>query len=215
MIYVVGSSSNRFRDLNPNIRTKFIVNEPHEGKNIDSLNPYFCELTGLYYMWQHDKGDIVGLEHYRRYLSADGRNPISKEQIEKRLTKGDVLCATVDYGYRTIESYFINRGFEFYAWLLKYMCWLEVYKGKHFSDHCRNYLKGNKHLLGNIFISHKDVMYDYCSFLFPSILEFIHVEQIHKRPIYPRIIGYLTEFTMGAVFSYLGKRVCETSIVWN
>lgn len=214
MIYVVGSSSNRFRDLNPNIRTKFIVNEPHEGKNIDSLNPYFCELTGLYYMWQHDKGDIVGLEHYRRYLSADGRNPISKEQIENRLDKGDVLCATVDYGYRAIMTYFTGRP-GMTEWLLRYIAFLEVLYGKRYADHCRNYMHGTRHILGNIFIARRQFLDDYGNYLFKSLLMFHKAEQHAGRQIMPRIYGYLSEFLLGAWLSQSKYRVVDTGICWN
>lgn len=213
MIYVVGSSSNRFRDLNPNIRTKFIVNEPHEGKNIDSLNPYFCELTGLYYMWQHDKGDIVGLEHYRRYLSADGRNPISKEQIENRLDKGDVLCATVDYEYNQIKSYFLKSGML--DWLLRYMTFLEAMHGKPFADHCRNYMNGNRHILGNIFIARRPFLDQYAQFLFKTMVMYHKAEQHAGRPIRGRIYGYLSEFLFGAWLSWHGKRIVDTGICWN
>ena len=51
-----------------NIREKFLVDQPHAGDNIDDLNPWYCELTGLYYLWKNCNDDIVGLEHYRRYF---------------------------------------------------------------------------------------------------------------------------------------------------
>lgn len=112
MIYVVGDTSKRFRNLDP-IRQKFLVNEPHRGYNIDQYNPYFCELTGLYHMWKHDKSEIVGLEHYRRYLSLDGKNPIIGPDIVRLLDSADLLCVRVDYPSRPISSYFINN--DFYA----------------------------------------------------------------------------------------------------
>ena len=84
-IYVVGSSKNKFLPLD-NIREKFLIDKSHEGDNIDFLNPWYCELTGLYYLWKHVDDEIVGLEHYRTYFWKDG-HPINEAQIKEELKK--------------------------------------------------------------------------------------------------------------------------------
>ena len=38
------------------------------GDNISEKNPYYCELTGLYWAWKNLPADVLGLVHYRRYM---------------------------------------------------------------------------------------------------------------------------------------------------
>ena len=92
-IYVVGSSKNNFLPLD-NIREKFLIDQKHEGDNIDFLNPWYCELTGLYYLWKHCDDDIVGLEHYRRYFVNGKGNLLSENEIRNILKNYDVIAHT-------------------------------------------------------------------------------------------------------------------------
>ena len=47
-IYVVGNSRNHF--LLNDIRTSFFTDHKHADENIDFLNPWYCELTGMYHL---------------------------------------------------------------------------------------------------------------------------------------------------------------------
>ena len=54
------------------------------GENISLKNPYYCELTGLYWAWKNLDAEYIGLVHYRRYFS---NKTILTKDIKQRLTK--------------------------------------------------------------------------------------------------------------------------------
>ena len=71
------------------------------GDNISELNPYFCELTGLYWAWKNLDCDYLGLVHYRRYFAKDGvrykegldinQAILSQADCESLLDKADII----------------------------------------------------------------------------------------------------------------------------
>lgn len=82
-----------------------------DGDNISLYNPYYCELTGLYWAWKSLSCDVVGLCHYRRYFAHRtlARSPEKKrkaifhqEDYEALLREYDVIVPEKRHYY--IES---------------------------------------------------------------------------------------------------------------
>ena len=72
------------------------------GDNISSMNPYYCELTGMYWMWKNTSADIIGLVHYRRYfydkyIFSDPKKILDKKTIQNMMSKYDVIVAQRGY----------------------------------------------------------------------------------------------------------------------
>lgn len=205
-IYVVGSSKNHFLPLN-NIRQKFLIDQPHLGDNIDRLNPWYCELTGLYYMWKNETDEIIGLEHYRRYFG-NGRTLFSKEQIDYFLQSNDII--TIDSPYSKtypIKSWLIKHGK--FDETMKFVLFLKYYLSDSVYQKCINFLNGDYHCLGNMFISKKSIINNYCSLIFDVLDKYMEVENLNNRTPPFRSFGYHTEFLFGAWIEMNGLRNCK------
>ena len=203
-IYVVGSSKNKFLPLD-NIREKFLIDQPHEGDNIDFLNPWYCELTGLYYLWKHVDDDIVGLEHYRRYFVNRKNKLLSEGEIREALKTNDILYIKNINNYNSplkiLDKHSTNECNKSLE-ILKFLSFIKLYKGENYYNVYLNHLNSNWYALGNMFVCKKEIISEYCEFIFDIFKTYIEAEKYYNRKIPPRMIGYFAEFLFGAWIQY-------------
>ena len=204
-IYVVGSSKNRFLPLN-NIREKFIIDAEHEGENIDNLNPWFCELTGLYWIWKNSKEDIVGLEHYRRYFVNRRNQLLSEDEIRTILETNDIICIRANYSYINPPVTWLQKNDKWYD-MQKFLAFIKAYVGNDYYKICIEHLNSDWHALGNMFISRKELINEYCEFIFDLTFAYMDAEKYYGRNLPGRIVGYFTEFLFGAWLTYNKKKI--------
>lgn len=204
-IYVVGSSKNKFLPLD-NIREKFLIDQPHKGDNIDFLNPWYCELTGLYYLWKHVDDEIVGLEHYRRYFVNSKNKLLSESEIRKILETNDIICTKAQYSkYRPVITW-INQNKKRYDFD-KFLIFCKHYVGQEYVNECWKILNGDYHCLGNMFICKKELINNYCEFIFDVLFAYQNAEKYFNRNLPARIMGYFTEFLFAAWLELNNKKV--------
>lgn len=192
-IYVVGNSKDLFLKLD-NIREKFLVDQPHDGDNIDDLNPWYCELTGLYHLWKNTTDDIIGLEHYRRYFLGD-KKILSETEINDALKDNDIILRRFIYsthrqrdGFHWLEA--TNKMKPFIEFLYQV-------NEPEFAMHTLHLLKTSPEFAQcNMFIGKRKVIDDYCSYLF-GLFDKADFEYFKQ---YDRIYGYFGEFMF---FSWL------------
>lgn len=65
------------------------------GDNIERLNLKINELTALYWLWKNAEDPVIGVAHYRSYLTDGGHHILTMDQIEGILDKADVICHSI------------------------------------------------------------------------------------------------------------------------
>ena len=146
-----------------------------EGQNISELNPYFCELTGIYWAWKNLDADYIGLVHYRRHFS---RHP-HRKNLWNAVLRYDEIRAELGK-FRVFvpgkRRYFIETLYSHYAHT-HHIQQLDETR-KIIWERCPEYItsfdKTVKQRWGymfNMMIMEKDCCSDYCSWLFDILFE--------------------------------------------
>lgn len=156
-----------------------------EGENISKKNRQYCELTVLYWIWKNAKEEIVGLSHYRRHfiLPDNWQNIMISNKI-------DVILPVPTFVYPSIEENYKERhdsaDWEF---LMKY---LEKNRPEDYAAAKKVFLE-NLYSPCNMFIMHRAVLNELCSWMFP-IVDAVAVHGGIKEDVYlNRYPGFISE----------------------
>lgn len=202
-IYVVGSSKNKFLPLD-NIREKFLIDQPHEGDNIDFLNPWYCELTGLYYLWKHVDDEIVGLEHYRRYFVNDRNQLLSEKEIREILKEHDVIVCETLLKNVALKQFEESEGKPSRVNLFSIM----YNSPSDLSKIIKQRLFIKSLISNNMFICKKELINEYCEYFF-DVIKDIKLNDTNKR-----IIGFLSEYVFGSWLIFKGYKIKYRKIIF-
>lgn len=184
-----------------------------EGINISSKNPYYNELTAIYWAWKNlDNVDAVGLVHYRR-LFFDSRpynlkNVMDIEKINELLMQYDVLLPKQrNYYIETNYSHYIHAHHREPLDKTRQIL-LDYYPSylKQFDKVMNN----RKAHMFNMFVMKKDTFNAYASFMF-GVLE--KLEQEIDISMYTgqeqRVYGYVSEVLMDVWLYTTQQNYCE------
>lgn len=173
------------------------------GDNISTKNPCYCELTALYWAWKNLAADYVGLVHYRRYFTR-----CEVHDVEAR--KHEILTASEWESLLKAHPVIVPKKRRYYIETNR-----SHYNHAHHSDglDCAEmyirmawpeYLPAFEKVMNrtwahmfNMFIMRKDLLDDYCAWLF-EILTIVETRvDITGWDAYEsRICGFVSELLL-------------------
>ena len=175
------------------------------GENISTLNPSFCELTALYWMWKNAQADILGLVHYRRYFVGAAEDILTSQEVES-LAQNEVIVAKTSQFYKVSKVLGVRLA-------KRTLSVREHYAKDHYEQDLNSlrrviveqspeYLTAFDYLcqskegisLFNMFIMHKGLVNEYCQWMFKVLFQLEQIIDISSYDAYQkRIFGFLSE----------------------
>lgn len=163
-----------------------------KGDNISKMNKKYCELTALYWIWKNDVSKYAGICHYRRHFK------LNQKMIRKLATSDiDVVLTIPILNFPSVRAMYVNDHVED-DWEIMFDAIREL---------CPEYLKtadrfqnGEYYYAYNMFIARKEILDDYCEWLF-SILSYCEGRCKDKEDSYQnRYLGFLGERLLSIYF---------------
>lgn len=183
------------------------------GCNISQKNANYCELTGMYWIWKNCMSDVVGLCHYRRFLTHDG-HILTKNEIETIMQQYDMILPDSGMSkYKNEYEHYCGKHHE-----RDLLCCMDVIK-----ERCPEYeaalrwtLSSNLVSMGNIFIAHRGIFHAYCEWLFDILFEVERRTNLKDYDVYQkRVFGFLSERLLRAWLTMQkGLHVREESLTY-
>lgn len=145
------------------------------GDNISTLNPSFCELTGLYWAWKNSDADYIGLAHYRRHFSYKHK---SKDPFDNILSRKEAVRLLERYPIIVPKRrvYYIETLYSHYKHT-HYNSQLDETRkiiSEKYPDYIPDFDRVVKRVWGYMFnmsIMRRDLTDAYCSWLFDILFE--------------------------------------------
>lgn len=212
------------------------IAKDNTGVNISDKNRNYCELTVLYHLWKNSDADYAGLMHYRRIFDLSFGNKrwfnsfpnniqdllaLNSRSINTILLDYDIIVPMkrVLSRYKSVYAYYKKKHF-----ISDLDRVLEIIKEKYPQMYpCAvDVIKNNNELyLYNMFISSKEFLNEYASWLFDilSLLEIEIQNEVKTRDTFQqRVYGFLSERLFTVYIEYhktKGLKVKEVPVAYN
>lgn len=174
-----------------------------EKHNISAKNPEFCELTGLYWLWQNSTAQVKGITHYRRHLTTKPPFLLPRNRLSAALSGSELteLLKEVPLILPKKQHYYIETLWSHYQHTLDVKP-LEQTEQIIQSDYPEFYPEFKKlktrtsaHMF-NIFITKAELFDEYASWLFEVLFKLekkLAKTYTPKNAFHARFYGRISE----------------------
>ncbi|MBE5882088.1 MAG: DUF4422 domain-containing protein [Lachnospiraceae bacterium] len=181
------------------------------GDSISKWNPYFSELTGMYWVWKNFRTDgNVGLCHYRRFFIHENGNVITEQEYDSLLETYDLVTTKqVVLNNSYYDGYAVNHHIKDLIETGNVI--REFYPEYH--EEFERIVHGNRTYFGNMIVCKKELFDAYSEWLFGILFrvkERIDVE--HYDNYRKRVFGFISEILLLVYATHHRLSVCECKV---
>ncbi len=189
------------------------------GDNISKKNPYFCELTGIYWAWKNLDADYIGLAHYRRHFASKKVNKKDLFNSVLTLKEADDILDNTDIILPKKRKYYIETLYNHYRHTL-YVEPLDL-TGRIIGEKYPEYLNEFNNLkkrtsahMFNMFIMKKDKLNEYCTWLFDILFKLEKViDPKEYDTFHSRFYGRISELLLDVWLNTKGYTYKEIKVI--
>lgn len=169
------------------------------GDNISKKNPYYCELTGVYWAWKNLDYEYIGLVHYRRYFKNKRfgkgfENVLTNNKLERLIAKNPNTIFLPKKRHYWIET---NKSQYLHAHHHEGLLNTEKIIKEYYPDYLEYWNYSMKKRSGhrfNMFIMDKKHFDEYCNWMFDILFKVEDITDITTwNKSEQRVFGYISE----------------------
>lgn len=212
-------------EVNSNVLPDFGYLKDNSGDNIANKNANYCELTAMYWAWKNLKCDIIGINHYRRYLTFHNRKKINnaktidqklsliltRDEIQETLNNYDVIVPFTRLYTKTVYSKYCQQHFK-----KDIDAAIEIIKKDYpkMANSVDKVMKNKKYAICNMCIMNKELYDEYCKWLFSILFKLEkNTDMTGYSKLQQRLYGFLSERLFNVWLDYKGLKIKEANIV--
>lgn len=177
--------------------------------NISNKNKDYCELTGLYWIWKASNANIVGLCHYRRYFKSDSGKLIEKKDIINYLNNYDIILPIKtelikESYWETYKNHHLGKALKITDNIIKNRSpeYYKTFKKTLSQSSFSNY---------NMFICQKNIIDNYCEWVFPILSEIEEKIDVNE---FPRVFGLISEAIFNVWIEHNQLKIKECNVYY-